>query len=177
METLSTIKIPKTTMEVFEMLPEGTLCQVINNNLIMSPAPSYQHQKILGNLYAQLFEFVNKNKLGEIVMAPVDVYLDEQNAYQPDIVFLANENLHLVQNGVIKGAPDFIIEILSPFNKQHDLLDKKAVYERSGVKEYWIVDPETSTAEGYQLQQGQYQPIGTFKNELRPALFSEKISF
>src|SRR5688572_19014864 len=116
-------------MEVFKMLPEGTLCEVINNTIYMSPGASYEHRRIKRKLMRKLDEFVEKNKLGEVFDAPMDVFLDDENAFQPDILFISNKNKgKLISGSGFKGVPDMIIEILS-FNKNHDPVTKKQVYE------------------------------------------------
>ena len=134
-------KIPKTAVELFEILPEGMRCQVIENVLYMSPAPLFDHQEILMNISSQLFLFTQKYKLGKTVVAPVDVYLDNKNAFQPDIIFIASNKLSIVKEGKVKGAPDLIVEVLSPGTANDDKGKKKKVYEACGVKEYFIVDP------------------------------------
>ena len=81
-------KIPRTAIEVFEMLPEGILCQVIENSIYMSPPPLYEHQRLVMIITAKIHEFVTTGILGECTPAPIDVYLDENNVFQPDIVFI-----------------------------------------------------------------------------------------
>src|SRR5688572_26467725 len=109
---------PRTIMEVFKMLPEGTLAEVIDNTLYMSPAPIGKHQRLLMKLLTRLSSFVNENNLGELFVAPFDVYLDETaNAVQPDIFFISKAKVDIVDNeGYVHGVPDLIIEILSPGN-------------------------------------------------------------
>lgn len=159
----------QTLMEVFQSLPEGTLAQLINNQLVMSPAPSDAHQVVTGEIYAALLYYVKKSNLGEVRIAPYDVYLNRRNAFQPDIVFIANENLHKIRPNGLHGAPDLVIEILSPASWHYDKGDKKDEYERSGVKEYWIADPVTKTTEGFWLVNGEYEPLpsGTGKIAFR----------
>ena len=152
---------PKTLFEVFESLPEGTPAQLINNQIVMSPAPSDAHQETLIEISTTLHQFVKKNGLGKMRTAPYDVYLSRRNAYQPDIVFVANENLHKIQPNGLHGAPDLVIEILSPATWRFDKEDKKDEYERSGVKEYWMVEPLDKTTEGFRLVGDQFQPLPT----------------
>lgn len=139
---------PRTIVEVFESLPEGTLCQVINNSLFMSPAPNSLHQRISRSIFRQLDKIVETNGLGEVFYAPIDVYLNSSNIYQPDILFISIERLHIVE-AKINGAPNLIIEVLSPGTERLDKLEKKAVYEQSGVLEYWIVSPVSKNATGF----------------------------
>ncbi len=148
---------PRTMLEAYESLPEGTPIQLIKNQLIMSPSPLDIHQKIVGTLFNQLMNFVEKNKLGEVRVAPYDVHLDEQNVYQPDILFIAKENLHKIKENGLYGAPDLVIEILSPGTATYDKKEKKEIYERYGVKEYWMVDPKTKEADGFVWKEGKLE--------------------
>lgn len=107
----------------------------------------------------QLGSFIKRNKLGETRVAPYDVYLDDDNVFQPDIIFIDKTNTPLIKSEGLHGAPDLVIEILSPESTRFDRGEKKAVYERSGVKEYWLVDPETKNAEGFVLKAGKLSNI------------------
>ncbi len=91
---MANVYIPplRTIMEVFQGLLEGTLAQLINNQIYMSPAPTTSHQSVLLKIGSQLYNNVEKNNLSKIFLAPVDVYLNRKNAYQPDIFFIANNN-------------------------------------------------------------------------------------
>ncbi|RYZ60739.1 MAG: Uma2 family endonuclease [Chitinophagaceae bacterium] len=157
---------PKTMLEVFENLPEGTLAQLINNQIYMSPSPSNSHQKVLDKVYRQLGNFVEEMQLGETRVAPFDVFLNQKNAFQPDIIFIANQNLHNIKERGLFGAPDLVIEILSPATRRFDKGEKKEVYERSGVKEYWMIDPADKTAEGFILQDGVFTSLPGGKGEI-----------
>ena len=171
------IKPPKTLLEVYQSLPEGTLAQLINNQIVMSPAPTDAHQKVLDKIYRRLGDYIEENKLGETRVAPYDVYLNRRNAYQPDITFIANENLHKIKDNGLHGAPDLVIEILSPATWRFDKEDKKDEYERSGVKEYWMVDPVDKTAEGFQLVGNEFQSLPSEKGKITFRLFSYSITF
>ena len=150
---------PRTIMEVFKMLPEGTLAEVIENTLYMSPTPTTKHQRIVTRLLAGIHEHVSRRNLGEVFTAPFDVFLDENsNAVQPVILFIARENFQILnETESVHGVPDLVIEILSPGNKKHDQVIKKNLYEKFGVKEYWIVDPETGEAVGYWLNKNKFE--------------------
>ncbi len=143
------------------MLPEGTLAEVIDNQLFMSPSPTGKHQRVLTKLFLRIGLFIEQNGLGEVFAAPFDVFLDEErNAVQPDFFFVSKDNLSIVDNeGTVHGVPDLIIEILSPGNKTFDQVTKKELYERYGVKEYWTIDPGTRETKGYTLVGSKYQII------------------
>ncbi|MBY5957741.1 Uma2 family endonuclease [Membranicola marinus] len=160
METATIQSPPRTMMEVFKSLPEGTLVQLIENNLTMAPAPRPLHQEILNDINFELLKFVKQEQTGTIYTSPIDVYLDDQNIFQPDILFISNDNKGVIRDDGLHGAPDLVIELLSSSTAKYDLHEKKDVYERSGVKEYWIVDPETKEVQGYFLEKGGYgEPV------------------
>lgn len=170
-------KIPRTAVELFELLPEGILCEVIENNLYMTPAPDFFHQKLSGELYSSILIQVKKINAGECVAAPVDVYLDATNAYQPDILFIAKENSGIIKDGKIKGAPDLIIEILSPGSARYDKITKRSVYERNGVKEYFIVEPVTKEVITYYRKGEKFEKQAAKKGKLKSLLLKKTFSF
>ena len=177
MESEVMIQPPRTLMEVFKNLPEGTLVQLIENNLIMSPAPKSIHQQVLEELSFQLGSVVRKHKLGKSMFSPYDVYLDYKNAYQPDLIYISNENLHKIEENGFHGAPDLVIEVLSPGTAQYDKGEKKNVYERCGVKEYWIVDPATKEVTGYTLSENKFTAISTATGVINSPLLGTIIRF
>lgn len=147
---------PRTMLEVYRSLPEGTSCQLINNQIIMSPAPKDIHQETAARLFNQLMNFIEEKNLGKVRYSPYDVYLGKSNVFQPDILFISNANSHNIKEDGLHGAPDLVIEILSPSTAKYDLEEKKDNYERYGVKEYWIVDPATKSTQGYCLQNDEF---------------------
>jgi Uma2 family endonuclease len=170
MSTSAFLSPPRTILQAYRSLPEGTMAQLIQNQIIMSPAPLDRHQSISMELGYELVDHVKKHKLGTVRYAPYDVYFDTQNAFQPDILFISKERMHLIDKDGLYGAPDLIIEILSPSTAKFDLKDKKDVYEKYGVKEYWIVDPADSQVTGYTLREGSFvllmKSVGKIKSEL-----------
>jgi len=174
---MTVLNPPRTMFEVFKSLPEGTLCQLINNNLVMSPAPTDPYQKILMDISAQLFFYVSKNQLGEVRVAPYDVYFNRKNVYQPDIVFVAKENINKIKEDGLHGAPDLVIEILSPRTAKYDLEDKKDVYERYGVKEYWAVDPVSKQVYFFKVVKDEYVEAETKNAVIKSSLLKTEIKF
>jgi Uma2 family endonuclease len=169
---------PRTIMEVYKMLPEGTLAELVNGQLYMSPAPTNLHQRTSRKIAIQLSQFIDEHTLGEIFYAPSDVYLDEEaNAVQPDLYFISKGNDNQPLDEIpYQSVPDLIIEILSPSNNKHDLITKKNLYEKFGVKEYWIVDPTTKETLLYELIKNQFvlkaQPTAKVFSTLLNHLFS-----
>ena len=150
----------KYTYEDYAQLPEGAPYQLIGGELVMSPSPTPTHQRILRKLARALDRFVEENALGEILFAPMDVYFSETDTPQPDLLFISKERLGIIGEQMIEGSPDLIMEILSPSTAYYDLKDKKRLYEASGVKEYWIVDPKAQEIEVYEFVEGRYALFG-----------------
>lgn len=163
-------------MEVYETLPEDTPAAVINNVLYISPVPTFEHQRLLSRLHTFMNIYVMENDLGECVFSPVDVYLGHNNAVQPDIVFIAKENLSIVRGGKVKGPPDLIVEALSG-NKKHDLQLKKQLYETFGVKEYFIVNPADKEVITYYLDGKKSVLQESKKSRIKSKLLRKTISF
>lgn len=170
-------KVPRTAMEVFEMLPEGTLCQVIDNIIYMSPAPTFEHQEIVAEIHFQILGFVKKENLGKCVQAPLDVFLDDNNAFQPDIVFISNPNLTIVKEGKVRGAPDMVVEVLSQGTKDKDLGKKKMAYERNGVKEYFVVEQKTKEVYSFYLKNNKYETSPKIKSKIISKLLKKTFRF
>jgi Uma2 family endonuclease len=139
--------------------------EVIEGELVMAPSPMTKHQRISGRLETLLRNFVVKRKLGEVFDAPFDVILSPDNVFQPDILFISNENMGILTEKNVQGAPDLIVEILSPGTAVYDLGIKKEVYERTGVKEFWIIDPESNMALVYQNGEKGFEITGQAKKE------------
>ena len=168
---------PRTMYEVWESLPEGTLCQLVNNNLVMSPAPVNIHQVIVGEIFIGLSLFIKNKKLGEVRIAPYDVHFSKRNIFQPDIIFIANENLPKVESKGLVGVPDLVVEILSPGTAHVDMGEKRDVYEQYGVKEYFIVDPATKIVTPLILQGREFVEMETTVGIISSTLLNTVISF
>lgn len=150
------------TYEDYLRLPEGAPYQLIAGELIMSPSPGFYHQKIVTKLATEFLNFVEMKNLGEVVCAPMDVKLADDEVYQPDIIFISEANRSIIHER-IDGAPDLVVEILSEATAYYDLRHKKNIYEISGVKEYWIVDPMEKTIEVYHLTHKKFQLVSEVK--------------
>lgn len=121
--------------------------------------------------------FAEETKAGEVYTAPFDVYLDEHsNAVQPDIVFVSMAKLFIIDR-YIHGVPDLIVEVLSHGNEEHDRIRKKALYERFGVREYWIVDAATKDVTGYFHQDGKYSETVTGVGKITSRLLNNTFEF
>ena len=178
MEAIEIEQVPKTALDIFRLLPEGTLCEVIDNVLYMSPAPKYDHQRLLGLIYRTLSAHVEKSNIGEVIISPFDVYFDELlSAVQPDLLVVLNENRHILkEDGYVHGAPDVVIEVLSS-DKKRDLVKKKSLYERAGVKEYFTVNPENREITCRLLKENKYQIQYTYYGKFKSSILSLEFDF
>ncbi len=168
---------PRTLMEVYRILPEGTWVQLVENELMIRPTPLVIHQEMLGKIIAEIYGHLKDNPIGEVILGPFDTYIDEYNAYQPDILYVRNENKDLIKEDGLYGTPDLVVEILDPPMAKYDLYEKKNVYERSGVKEYWIVDPKSKEVEGYFLENGSFGESLIDKGKIHSRLLDQEFSF
>ena len=154
------------TYDDYAQLPDnGMRYEVIKGELYMSPAPSPKHQRIILKLAIALSQFVQSDQLGEIFQSPIDVKMPDiagAGVVQPDLLFITGERLNIVQETLIEGVPDLIVEVLSPGNPLHDRRVKFELYAQAGVREYWMVDPDARTVEIYVLRGHAYAPLGNF---------------
>ncbi len=154
------------TVEDYRMMPEtGPRYQLIEGELFMAHAPNRYHQDISGNIFFMLRSYLEKHPIGKLYEAPFDVYFDQFNAHQPDILFVSKANYSILTDAGAAGAPDFVVEILSPKTAFLDKKSKRRVFARSGVKELWIVDPDTRTIHVYFLQDDPEHPATAYSEK------------
>ena len=158
------------TKEDYMNLPEGAPYQLINGALVMSPAPKANHQRVLLDIATQIRNFLVLNNIGIIIIAPMDVHLDEENIYQPDLLFISKNNKHCKIKDWVYGAPDIIFEVLSEFNSYNDTGEKFRMYEQYGVREYFIIDPNNKEATFYKNMNNKfieiYKEAGIVRSEI-----------
>ena len=123
----------------------------------MAPPPAINHQVTSGGLFARMYMYAKDNNLGQVLEAPCGVRLPNQSVpVEPDIFFIKKDRLNIIKEQYIEGAPDLVIEILSPSNKSYDRETKFQVYQASGVPEYWLVDYQAKTVEVFSLVDEEY---------------------
>jgi Uma2 family endonuclease len=144
------------TYEDYLTLEEGEYFEFINGKAFISPAPELFHQRWARNIFLAIEHHVQARKMGEVFFAPVDVVLDEKNVVQPDLVFVSNANSGLLERRGIMGAPDLVVEIISPSSLRHDRYDKRELYARFGVKEFWLADVANRSIEVLVLRSDSY---------------------
>ena len=153
----SIIEKKKYTYDDYLKTPDDKRYELIEGELYMTPSPITNHQRMSRKIDFLIEKFVTENELGEIFYAPYDVYFDDENVVQPDILFISKDRLNIIGDKNLQGAPDLVIEILSESNAYRDLIQKKKLYARFGVKEYWIVVPGEKTIDIHILKEKTYQ--------------------
>ena len=145
--------------EIVDEMPETNQpCELWDGELIMAPAPFFDHQKTVLRFYRSLDDWVSFGKLGEVVASPIDMVLSPHRAVQPDVAFIATARLAIIQR-VIRGPADLVAEVVSLGGRSRDRIEKRDLYEQHGVKEYWIIDPEPETVEVLALMNGRYELV------------------
>lgn len=143
------------------MPEDGRRYELLEGDLVVTPAPSTSHQLFSRNLQLLLVMHVEARQLGEVFDAPVDVLLDRDSVVQPDLLFIRRDRLGIVRERAIHGPPDLIVEILSPSTEQRDRGAKRALYAKYGVLHYWMVDPVSKTLMELVLEGQEYLVRGT----------------
>jgi Uma2 family endonuclease len=148
----------RATVEEFWSLPESVLpVEYVNGEIVMAPTPTVLHQHVILEMAFTLRQFVARHELGEIFLSPLDVSLPTGDVVQPDIFFLSPKQAERARTvNRVKDVPPFLIEVLSPGSATHDTIRKRALYERNGVREYWIVDPKEKTVMQLVLKKKHY---------------------
>lgn len=123
-------------------------------NIMMSPRPAINHLRVIGNIY-RVFSIYLRGKRCEAFADGADVHLDEKNIVIPDAMIVCNKDI--IKDDGIYGAPDLVVEVLSPSTATRDRKEKKALYEKVSVKEYWLVDAVGKSIEVHLLQNGKFE--------------------
>ena len=164
------LQVPRRPLTVahYRSVPEGgPRYQLINGDLIVAPAPNRLHQKVSRNLQYQISHYLEGNPIGELYDAPFDVQLSNIDVFQPDLVYVSRAHASILTAQGMNGAPDLVIEILSPSTAEHDLGAKREIYARTGVSELWIVDPVIRRLQRYLLQKDPERPSETYSEQAK----------
>lgn len=160
------IKTPiQFTYEDYLQLPEDRRYEIIDGELTMVPSPATEHQRIVIAISSALYNFVHDGKIGEVFVSPMDVVLSDVDVVQPDIFFVSKKRNQIITETNIQGAPDFIVEVLSPFSIKRDYAIKRKLYSKYEVLEYWIVDPVKKQIEKMLFQQGILHSQGIYRTD------------
>jgi Uma2 family endonuclease len=149
----------KLTYEDYLCFPDdGKRHELIDGEHYVTPAPNLKHQTTVGRLHRFLGNFVEPRRLGQVWVAPVDVLFSGYDVVQPDLVFLSQDRMGIAADGInVKGAPDLAVEVFSPSTRRTDAIIKGNLYQKNGVPEYWLVDPELEIIQVYRLVEGTYR--------------------
>lgn len=140
----------KLSYEDYLLFPEdGNRHEILDGEHFVTAAPFPRHQSVVVELTSWIAPFVRQHRLGRLYVAPVDVVLSRHDVVQPDLLYIANERLSILTEKNVEGAPDLVVEVLSPATRKRDEGIKLEIYERFGIGEYWLVDPERKTVRIY----------------------------
>lgn len=152
---------PPKTLDDFIALGDEVRAELIAGEIYMAPSPQSLHQRVCLRLTVALESFVRDRGCGQLLCAPLDVHLPSGDVVQPDLIFVARDNASIIRDW-IRGAPDLLIEIVSPSHAERDRIVKRGLYAHNGVPEYWLVDPADRTIEVLRLSGATYVPAGYF---------------
>jgi Uma2 family endonuclease len=150
---------PLTYDDLAAMPDDGKRYELINGELFELTGPTPKHQWSAGGLYDRLKHFVGQHELGLVYFAPIDVLFTPHDVVQPDIVYVSRERLSIIRAQRIEGAPDLLMEVLSPSTRRRDVITKAAVYATFGVREYWFADPEQESILVQTARGGVFVPV------------------
>lgn len=154
------------TYKDYASLPDdGHRYEIVNGVLYMAPAPSWSHQEIVGEFFAYLRDYLRATGLGGAFTSPIDVELAPENTFQPDVIVLLKAHRGRLKDRHIVGAPDLVIEVVSPGSATMDRHEKYVSYAQAGVPEYWIAEPGTQTVEVLVLKDKRYHSQGVFRGK------------
>ena len=169
------------TYEDLCRLPDdGMRHELIDGELYVTPVPRLKHQRVAGNLFVHISMYLRQTKtvatgdersrdrehpLGRVYFAPLDIVFSDTNVVEPDLLYLSRDREErLATERFVAGAPDLVVEILSPSTRYVDLGVKLLLYERFGVPEYWVIDPGNETVKIYRLEESRL----TLRTKLSP---------
>ena len=149
--------------------------ELLSGALIRFPSSRERHQYVLGRLFLRLGAFIYGRNLGKVYCSPFDVVLSDTDVVQPDLLFVSNGRESIITPENIQGAPDLVVEILSPATAARDRTLKLDLYARHGVQEYWIVDPDAKTIMLLRRGESRFEVVGIYGEEqtLRSAMLAE----
>ena len=152
---------PKLTYEDYAKTPEGERWELLDGELIMAPSPREAHQRTQIRVGSRMFTFTEDRDLGRVYIE-FDVVLSETDTVRPDVIFVSKERLHIITEDNVQGPPELVVEIRSPSTARQDWTTKRDLYERYGVNEYWLVDPEAATIAVLVLSGGKFEVTGIY---------------
>jgi Uma2 family endonuclease len=158
----------KLTYDDFLSFPDdGRRHELIDGEHYVTPSPNTRHQRISRRLLLALGRFLETHPLGEVFDAPYDVVLSDFDVVEPDLIYVAAAQSDVITDEHIRGTPTLVIEILSPGTRKTDEQTKRRLFERAGVREYWVVDPELDVIKIYRRSdQGSFPRVAELSREV-----------
>jgi len=163
------------TVADFMALGEGPpFAQLIQGSIVMAPSPFRSHQRVILEIAFLLRKYLEEQpEMGKIYLAPFDVHFGETDVLCPDLSFFSNERCALLSDRGAEGAPDLVIEVLSPATARRDRKVKREIYTRHGVRELWLVHPDLETIEVFDLVKQPDQPVAVLENGTHPSITTD----
>jgi Uma2 family endonuclease len=162
----------KLTYDDFVLFPDdGRRHELIDGEHIVTPSPNTKHQRVSYNLTLAIGSWLEEHPIGRLFYAPFDVVFSHVDVLEPDLLYMSNERMAAIvtpQN--VRGAPELVIEIGSPGTRQRDETIKRRLYERFGVMEYWVVDPELDVVRIYRREGDEYARANELSREASDAI-------
>ena len=150
------------TYEDYANTPDDERYELIDGELIMAPGASFDHQSNQAKLARWVLPFVDERGLGAVLLTPFDVKLSDSDVVQPDLMFVSKEREHIITRTYLDGAPDLVVEILSPSTSRRDWNEKRELYAEHGVKEYIVMDPSNKIVWRLALKDGALEIENTY---------------
>lgn len=161
----------KFTLEDFLNFPDdGKRHEIIDGDHYVTPSPKTRHQRVSMNLTRAFVLYLDRHPIGRLFAAPFDVVLSDLDVVEPDLLYISNERTRILTEAHVRGAPDIVIEILSSGTRRRDEGIKRKLYERVGVREYWLVDPEIDTVKVFRQVDGAFVRVAELSVEANETL-------
>lgn len=157
--------------EYLNLHDDNIASEWLEGKVLVMAAAAVAHQRIGSFLEKVMGIYVETKELGEVFRSPIAVKINIFAGREPDLFFIKKENLHIVKPTFVDGTPDLMIEIISPESIERDKKIKFAEYQKAGVKEYWLIDPNEQSCEFYELEDGKFQLI----TALNSGIFNSKV--
>ncbi len=164
----------KLTYDDFVHFPEdGKRHELIDGEHVVTPSPNMKHQAVLRNLAGLIWSYLRTHRVGQVFFAPFDVVFSDFDVVEPDLLFVLKERQSQILTAAnVQGAPDLVVEIGSPSTRKRDETIKRRLYERFGVAEYWVIDPELDEVTVYRHVEGRFERVALLAREQADALTS-----
>ena len=149
---------------------DGRRHEILDGEHVVTPSPNTKHQVVSSNLHLAIGSYLIEHAIGAVFAAPFDVVLSDLDIVEPDLLYISRQRAGIVTDQHVRGAPDLVVEILSHTTRPVDEVTKRKLYERFGVAEYWIVDPELETIKVYRRQDARFVRPAELRAEIGDGL-------